>query len=128
MRKAQLEKYRCRLEQEQDDISSLVRRSSHAIRNTRQDGPEDSAAQAQNSYSKEFLSHQSDANLSHLSLIEDALRRIDKAGFGRCQSCDENIGIKRLNAVPWTRFCRGCQESVEESDSQSVRRDFSMLS
>ena len=126
MRKTQLEKYRRRLEQEQDDISALVRRSGHAIRNTRQDGPGDSAAQAQNSYSKEFFSHQSDTNLSHLSLVEDALRRIDRADFGRCQSCDENIRIKRLNAVPWTRFCRGCQESAEETDSQTSRRDFSM--
>jgi DnaK suppressor protein len=126
MRKTQLEKYRRRLEQKQDDISALVRRSGHAIRNTRQDGPEDSAAQAQNSYSKEFFSHQSDTNLSHLSLVEDTLRRINREDFGRCQSCDENIGIKRLNAVPWTRFCRGCQESAEETDSQTSRRDFSM--
>ena len=124
MRKVQLERYRRRLEQEQDDMRALISRSGQAIRTTREDEPEDSAAQAANSYSKEFLSHQSDTNLSQLNLIEGALRRIDSDEFGRCLSCNERIEPKRLNAVPWTQHCRACQELTEELSPSEPRRDF----
>ena len=128
MRQAQLERYRRRLEQEQDDIRALISRSGQAIRTTREDEPEDSAAQAANSYSKEFLSHQSDTNLSQLNLIEGALRRIDTDEFGRCLSCNDRIEAKRLNAVPWTQYCRGCQELAEELSTTAPSRDFSIRS
>ena len=126
MRRVQLEKYRRRLEQEQDDMRVLLSRSGQAIRTTREDEPEDSAAQAANSYSKEFLSHQSDTNLSQLNLIEDALRRIDTDEFGRCLSCNDRIEAKRLNAVPWTLYCRACKEVAEELTTAEPRRDFSL--
>ena len=128
MRQAQLERYRRRLEQEQDDIRALISRSGQAIRTTREDEPEDSAAQAANSYSKEFLSHQSDTNLSQLNLIEGALRRIDTDEFGRCLSCNDRIEAKRLNAVPWTQHCRGCQELAEELSTTAPSRDSSIRS
>ena len=126
MRKVQLERYRRRLEQEQDDMRALIARSGQAIRTTREDEPEDSAAQAANSYSKEFLSHQSDTNLSQLNLIEGALRRIDSDEFGRCLSCNARIEAKRLNAVPWTQHCRACQELAEELKTAEPRRAFSL--
>ena len=108
-----MQKYRRTLQEHHDDISALVRKSGQAIRTT-SDGPDDSAAQAANSYSKEFLFHQSDTNLSQLSLVDAAIQRIDEMSFGRCQSCGKDIDRKRLDAVPWTPFCRACQESTEE--------------
>lgn len=128
MRKTQLEKYRRRLEQAQEDVRALISRSGQAIRTTREDDPEDSAAQAANSYSKEFLSHQSDTSLSHLNLIEDALRRVDREDFGSCQSCNEKIEPKRLNAVPWTLHCRNCQELAEELSAAEPNRGISVRS
>ena len=128
MRKTQLERYRRRLEQEQEDVRALISRSGQAIRTTREDDPEDSAAQAANSYSKEFLSHQSDTSLSHLNLVEDALRRVDREDFGFCQSCREKIEPKRLNAVPWTQYCRRCQELAEELSTTEPSRDISVRS
>ena len=106
----------------------MISRSGQAIRTTREDDPEDSAAQAANSYSKEFLSHQSDTSLSQLNLIEDALRRVDREGFGFCQSCNEKIESKRLNAVPWTLHCRGCQELAEELSATEPNRGISVRS
>ena len=49
---------------------------------------------------------------SHLlRAIEEALVRINKESFGRCQVCGEQISKARLEAVPWTRVCRDCKES-----------------
>lgn len=123
MRKAQLQKYRRKLQEQHDDISALVRRSGQAIRTTREDGPDDSAAQAADSYSKEFLSHQSDTNFTQLNLVNAAIQRIDEMRFGHCQSCGKDIDRKRLDAVPWTPFCRACQESEEELASSSSHRN-----
>ncbi len=106
----------------------MISRSGQAIRTTREDDPEDSAAQAANSYSKEFLSHQSDTSLSHLNLVEDALRRVDREDFGFCQSCKEKIELKRLDAVPWTQYCRRCQELAEELNTTEPSRDISVRS
>lgn len=128
MRKAQLEKYRRRLEKEYDDVVVLIKRSGQAIRAIGPDGPDDSAAQAADAYSKEFLSHQSDTNFSHLGLIENAIRRIEEADFGLCQSCDKKIDAKRLDAVPWAQFCRSCQELSEESKLSEPQRNFMIRS
>ena len=52
--------------------------------------------------------HQSDARL--LQAIEDALARIRRGTFGECEACKQPIAKARLEAVPWTRHCRGCKE------------------
>ena len=52
--------------------------------------------------------HQSDARL--LQAIEDALARIRRGTFGVCEACEQPISKARLEAVPWTRHCRECEE------------------
>ncbi|GIX48713.1 MAG: hypothetical protein KatS3mg131_2924 [Candidatus Tectimicrobiota bacterium] len=52
-------------------------------------------------------------DLDELRAIEDALQRIDSDDYGICAHCEDPIELKRLEAVPWTRFCRSCQEELE---------------
>ena len=42
-----------------------------------------------------------------------ALARIEDGSYGICDACEEEIKPKRLNAVPWTRYCLQCQESID---------------
>ncbi len=42
--------------------------------------------------------------------IEEALVRIKRGTYGVCEVCRHSISKARLNAVPWTRFCRHCKE------------------
>ena len=51
--------------------------------------------------------------LDELRAIEDAIERIDRDDYGICASCEDPIEIKRLEAIPWARFCRSCQEEME---------------
>jgi DnaK suppressor protein len=51
---------------------------------------------------------QTDSKLLHA--IEDALTRIRHQEFGLCAECGQPIGKARLEAVPWTRWCRDCKE------------------
>jgi DnaK suppressor protein len=52
---------------------------------------------------------------SLLKVINAALRRIEEGTFGECLNCGQEIGAKRLEAIPWTRYCLTCQELVEGS-------------
>jgi DnaK suppressor protein len=52
---------------------------------------------------------QTDSKL--LRAIEDALTRIRHEKFGICEECGQSISKARLEAVPWTRWCRDCKES-----------------
>lgn len=49
-----------------------------------------------------------------LELIDAALSRIRDGTFGECLHCGQEIGAKRLAAVPWTRYCITCQELLEQ--------------
>ena len=63
--------------------------------------------------------------LDELRAVEDAIRRIDSGDFGICANCEDPIEIKRLEAIPWARFCRACQEEME-SRSASGRLPFEL--
>jgi len=49
-----------------------------------------------------------------LQRVQVALDRICEGSFGRCLRCDRPIAVKRLAAVPWARFCVGCQNRLEQ--------------
>jgi DnaK suppressor protein len=54
-------------------------------------------------------------NFQRLSMIEDALDRIDRQTYGRCEGCGGPIREKRLAAVPWARLCLACKQEEEAS-------------
>ena len=58
-----------------------------------------------------------------LRLIEEALDRIAAGDYGICLSCEEPIPAKRLEALPWAKFCVTCQQSLSslQDDAPSAR-------
>ena len=54
---------------------------------------------------------QADSKL--LRAIEDAIMRIRQDRFGTCEECGEPISKARLEAVPWSRYCKGCKEQQD---------------
>jgi DnaK suppressor protein len=52
-----------------------------------------------------------------------ALERIDSGSFGICLNCEEDIGAKRLAAVPWAVLCIVCQEAADRMASDSQDED-----
>jgi len=45
-----------------------------------------------------------------LGEIEAALERLEEGEFGICQGCGEQIPQRRLEALPWARYCVACAE------------------
>jgi DnaK suppressor protein len=58
---------------------------------------------------------------AQLRLIEEGLDRLDSGDYGVCLSCEEPIPPKRLQAVPWARYCVGCQEAGVERKWSAAR-------
>ncbi len=48
-----------------------------------------------------------------LTKIKEAFARIDSGIYGRCEECDDEIGIERLKARPVTTLCIGCKSEQE---------------
>lgn len=90
-------------------LSQVMTESKEVEANVAQD-PVD---KAESSYTKEFLLSLSDTERHQLLLIDDALRRLDRDGFGFCQLCGKEIGKKRIEALPWTPYCIDCQQKAE---------------
>ena len=49
-----------------------------------------------------------------LKLIEEALKRLEKGEYGRCQECGEPISEGRLRIRPYAVFCVKCKTKHEE--------------
>jgi DnaK suppressor protein len=64
-----------------------------------------------------------DRSVRLLRQIEEALRRLDKGEYGICANCEEEIGAKRLRALPWAQFCLTCQEIADQSKGADSGRN-----
>lgn len=49
-----------------------------------------------------------------LEEIGEALERLRKGDFGRCEECGEAIPKARLQAVPYTRHCVACARKLQQ--------------
>ncbi len=65
-------------------------------------------------YSKNVMLAVSENDSRQVIMINEALTRISDDEYGTCQNCEKDINPKRLDAVPWARYCLNCQELVEQ--------------
>ena len=52
---------------------------------------------------------------SILEDIDDALMKLDGAGYGVCERCGQEITTDRLEAVPYARLCLKCKTEIENA-------------
>src|SRR5690242_784456 len=106
MEKKKLEQFKKQLEQRQQDLRKLMSRTQEDGRSADADAAAaDIADRAANSYTKELLFSQHANERQLLNMVQSALGRIADGNFGECINCGNEINAKRLEAVPWTRYC-----------------------
>ena len=54
--------------------------------------------------------------------IDEALKRIEKGSYGRCELTDKAIPKTRLNAVPWARYTVESQAQLEKDGAVRHRK------
>jgi len=114
MDKKRLENYRKRLLERQQQLIDIVSKTEQDGRQADEEPAQDLADKASNSYTKEFLFKKSSDDRFILSLIQEALQRMQDGEFGVCVACGGEMQQKRIEAVPWARHCIECQEKQEQ--------------
>jgi DnaK suppressor protein len=66
-----------------------------------------------------------------LNKVNDALGRLEQGNYGNCFDCGEEIGEKRLRALPFAVRCKDCEEARENAERRerqlTARRGTSSL-
>ncbi len=110
MSELNLEEIKDKLITERESIIRKLSSKNLSIDDSEMPDPVDLAV---NNYSKNVMLSVSENESRQLLLINEALERIEDDEYGLCQNCEEEIVVKRLNAVPWARYCLACQELQE---------------
>jgi DnaK suppressor protein len=111
MTKANLKKIKEKLLAEKEILIEKLKDNDLSIDDSETPDPVDLAVR---NYSKNVMLAVSENESRQLTLIDEALRRIDDDEYGTCQNCEKEITEKRLDALPWARYCLSCQELVEQ--------------
>ena len=114
MDRARLAKFRNVLQARQQELARIVSVSQEHGRSVVEDYPQDAAERASIYASKEFFFAHSTQEQRLLKMVSEALDRIEDGSYGQCAACEEEINSKRLEAVPWARYCLHCQERLEQ--------------
>ena len=115
MNQTEFEKYKRMLEVKQAELSGGLRnRDEIVIEKT-----PDALDEVQLAGERELAIRNLDREANLLRQVRDALRRIADGSYGVCLHCEEDIKPKRLDAVPWTKYCIRCQEAADRQDFES---------
>ncbi|MGP8243475.1 MAG: TraR/DksA family transcriptional regulator [Bryobacteraceae bacterium] len=112
MNQTELAKYRAVLEAKRDELAAGLRnREDIAIEKT-----PDALDEVQLAGERELAIRNLDRESNLLRNVRSALARMADGGYGVCLHCEEDIKPKRLDAVPWTKFCIRCQEAADRHE------------
>ena len=109
----QLTKFKNILESHAKELRHTIAETQMEGRITQEAHGRDEADRASRSHEKELLFRRNTQVRNLLRTIDSALGRIADGTFGECINCGQEINAKRLEALPWTRFCITCQELLE---------------
>ena len=123
---AKYENYKKILEKKADELRRSMSAQKIAQVVSRLDYPSDEGDLSQQSHEEWIFLNRNTLDMKLLREIQDALRRIQQGSYGICPRCEEPISGKRLDAVPWAKFCVPCQEMIAEraGSYQHDREDY----
>ena len=111
MSKVNLKEISKKLIEERENLLSKLSSNDLSVDDSETPDPVDLAVR---NYSKNVMLAVSENESRQLMLINEALERIEDDEYGLCQNCENEINPKRLNAVPWARYCLDCQQLLEQ--------------
>jgi DnaK suppressor protein len=110
--KSKYDSYRKILEKKSAEVQNSMSAQKAAQVLAREEHPHDEGDLSQQSHEEWIFLNRNTLDIKLLREVKDALRRIEQGTYGVCYECDEPISSKRLDAVPWAKFCVSCQERI----------------
>jgi len=121
MKKERLSHFRKKLEEKYRQLVEEVGKNVLYGKGPEDDSIKDLGDQATSAYNREFLFELGNGDRRLLKEVVSALQKVDEGGFGDCERCGEAISEKRLEALPFARYCIECQRAVEEEERSAAR-------
>ena len=117
--KSKYETYRNILENKAAEVQRSMSAQKAAQVLSREEHPHDEGDLSQQSHEEWIFLNRNTLDIKLLREVQDALRRIESGAYGVCSECEEPISVKRLEAVPWAKFCVACQERIASGALQA---------
>lgn len=117
MDKERLEQFRTQLLEKKEEILKEVGKTLSEMTDQTSNVP-DPNDRATIESGRSFELRIRDRERKLLSKIDEAIARIDDGSYGICEDCDEEIGLKRLEARPVTTLCIDCK-TIQETKEKS---------
>src|ERR1700681_4850280 len=115
MTQTEINKYKAMLETKKAELSAGLRnREDIAIEKT-----PDAIDEVQLAGERELAIRNLDRESYLLRQVKGAFARLADGSYGICMHCEEEIKAKRLDAVPWTKYCIKCQEAADRHKFES---------
>lgn len=115
MRKREREKFRSKLMDMRREVLREIQRDMKEGREGEAGEGRDTYDIASDERDREINMLLGDRDRRKLSLIDDALGRIDSGEYGECDECGGEVAPGRLEAMPFSRLCVTCQDEFERT-------------
>ena len=122
--KHKYETYRKILEKKAAEVQSSMSAQKAAQVLSREEHPHDEGDLSQQSHEEWIFLNRNTLDLKLLREVQDARQRIAHGSYGVCYECEEPISTKRLEAVPWARYCVTCQERIANGGMMENEEEF----
>src|SRR5437762_12202036 len=120
MKKDRLVGFKKRLLDKQYQLVQEVGRTALYGKDQEDDSIKDLGDQANTAYNREFLFELGNGDRRLLREVVTALQKIEEGAYGACERCSEAISDKRLEALPFARYCIDCQRAAEEEERMAA--------
>jgi DnaK suppressor protein len=108
-----IEKIRQRLVRRRHDLLHQVDRLETDLRALDENAEPELEEEAQEENISRLLAGLDDRGKAEIEAIDEALVRIERGDYGKCDDCGEPIPMERLEAVPTATTCVQCTEDRE---------------
>ena len=113
-----LEAMRQVLIQRRDAIVRAMSGDDSLLENFSQNSGGDVVDFASDSAMGELSSQLAEVENRELQHLEVALKKMKLGTFGKCDVCQSNIPLPRLQALPYTAYCITCKRAAEKAGVQ----------
>jgi DnaK suppressor protein len=114
LKKRDVQKFRKNLVGQRDDLLASARKALSGDIHLDPDDFADEIDTASSEINLAFTGRLRERERGLLNKINQALEKMEQGVYGECESCGEEIGLKRLEARPVAELCIDCKAEQEK--------------
>lgn len=96
-----------------EELNLRLARITNNVRHSDVPIEKDFAEQATQNENDEVMDYLGNSARAEITMIKQAIARMDNGQYGMCQVCDEPISKERLEALPYSSMCIKCASKAE---------------